>query len=67
MELFTSIEHLIRLLGFIKFNTDNLSAPAIELFINSSHLESIEYIGGKIEKSLSDNCRLIEKVISNFK
>ena len=67
LELFTSIEHLKRLLGMKKFNTDNLSAPAIELFMNNTHLESIEYIGQKIEKSLSGNCKLIEKVMSGFK
>ena len=67
LELFTSIEHLKRLLGMKKFNTDNLSAPAIELFMNNTHLESIEYIEQKIEKSLSGNCKLIEKVMSGFK
>jgi hypothetical protein len=35
--------------------------------MNNTHLESIEYIGQKIEKSLSGNCKLIEKVMSGFK
>ena len=44
-----------------------LSKSDTELVMNNKQLASIEYIGQKIEKSLSGNCKVIEKVMSGFK
>ena len=67
MELFSVIEHLKRLLGMKEFKSDNLSTPAVELFINNTGIESINHIGQEIEKSLSENSDLIQKLISELK
>ena len=67
LELFSVIEHLKRLLGMKEFKSDNLSTPAVELFINNTGIESINHIGQEIEKSLSENSDLIQKLISELK
>ena len=50
-----------------EFKSDNLSTPAVELFINNTGIESINHIGQEIEKSLSENSDLIQKLISELK
>ena len=67
LELFSVIEHLKRLLGIKEFKSDSLSTPAVELFINNTGIESINHIGQEIEKSLSENSDLIQKLISELK
>ena len=67
LELFSVIEHLKRLLGIKEFKSDSLSTPAVELFINNTGIESINRIGQEIEKSLSENSDLIQKLISELK
>jgi len=67
LELFSVIEHLKRLLGIKEFKSDNLSTPAVELFINNTGIESINHIGQEIEKSLNKNSGLIQKLISELK
>ncbi|MDB4085457.1 bifunctional glutamine synthetase adenylyltransferase/deadenyltransferase [Amylibacter sp.] len=67
LELFSVIEHLKRLLGMKEFKSDNLSTPAVELFINNTGIESINHIGQEIEKSLNKNSGLIQKLISELK
>ena len=66
MELFSTIEHLKRLLGMKEFNTDNLSISAIELFQKTTGIKSLNFIDKKIEDSLNNNSKLIEKLMHDF-
>ena len=66
LELFSTIEHLKRLLGMKEFNTDNLSISAIELFQKTTGIKSLNFIDKKIEDSLNNNSKLIEKLMHDF-
>ena len=59
LELFSTIEHLKRLLGMKEFNTDNLSISAIELFQKTTGIKSLNFIDKKIEDSLNNNSCLL--------
>ena len=49
-----------------EFNTDNLSISAIELFQKTTGIKSLNFIDKKIEDSLNNNSKLIEKLMHDF-